>query len=498
MTNAINKSLGFNKNPFSKFSAEEELDFHNEIFFKPTFYDTLLEDLKSGTSRFILGQRGHGKSSIIHKLKTDLENRKVFTVIIDRFDNISIDNNKIELLNLILHEYVSKLGIYLYKNPKLVSRLEAEDKEFLALLFKLFFKPLTSNEYEKIYNSVNKVKTKNKLIKFWNKITSPTNAVINTGVLITSTILTEHLGISKIEGYKYQEFFKKIEAENFRDSKTEEILLVSDKRTLKEILDRSNSTIKKLGFLSSVILFDKVDEFQDLNQDINKISAFTEGILTDTELLLQNDIAIAFSLWSEIKPILAKKVRFDKFKEIDISWKKKDMKPLIDKRILYFSNQNKKLDDLIENQNDIDDVVSISNHSPRDLISCLSDIYDFQSAVGASPTFESSIVSKGLIKFATRYDYHSIYPSRTGKNKDVITMINRILRSRKVFFSIGDMNDTFNQKTRWSEKNCIEPMLRYKLIKEDDKLGSNGERIYEIIDPKIKFLISRNITSLDN
>jgi hypothetical protein len=69
MPNKLNSNLGFSKNPFSKFSAEEEIEFHNEIFYEPTFYQTLLDDLKSGTSRFILGQRGHGKSSIIHKLK---------------------------------------------------------------------------------------------------------------------------------------------------------------------------------------------------------------------------------------------------------------------------------------------------------------------------------------------------------------------------------------------------------------------------------------------
>ena len=89
MTNILNNNLGLLKNPFSKFSAEEEIEFHNEIFYEPNFYQTLLDDLKSGTSRFILGQRGHGKSSIIHKLKNDLEKSQILTIIIDRFDAVS-------------------------------------------------------------------------------------------------------------------------------------------------------------------------------------------------------------------------------------------------------------------------------------------------------------------------------------------------------------------------------------------------------------------------
>jgi hypothetical protein len=273
--------------------------------------------------------------------------------------------------------------------------------------------------------------------------------------------------------------------------------LKKSKRHLKELLNRLNKISKKTYYKSSVVLFDKVDEFQDLNQDIIKISNFTEDILTDTELLLQNDIAIAFSLWSEVKPILSKKVRFDKFKEIDISWRNSNMEPLIDKRILYFSGNTRSFSSLFENQADIQNVITISNKSPRDLISCLSDIYDCQTSNGNSTVFESNHVSKGLIKFANRYDYLSMYPSRTGKNKDVISMINLILRTRKVNITILDLNSTFNQKTRWSQVK-LESMVKYKLVEEDSKLGSNGEKIYSVLDPKLIHLIKRGVTSLDS
>jgi hypothetical protein len=138
MTNKLNTNLGFEKNPFSKFSAEEETEFHNEIFYEPTFYQTLVDDLKSGTSRFILGQRGHGKSSIIHKLKNDLEKSQVLTIIIDRFDEISLTDNKIELLNLILKEFVTKYVIFLNKNKVYLRKLDDEDKEAISLLIRLF------------------------------------------------------------------------------------------------------------------------------------------------------------------------------------------------------------------------------------------------------------------------------------------------------------------------------------------------------------------------
>lgn len=489
MTNKLNTNLGFAKNPFSKFSAEEEIEFHNEIFYEPTFYQTLLDDLKSGTSRFILGQRGHGKSSIIHKLKNDLEKSQVLTVIIDRFDEISLTDNKIELLNLILKEFVTKYVIFLNKNKAYLKKLDNEDKEVLTLLIRLFFKPLTKTEYETRYDNIKKIKTKNWFINVFNKIVKPANSLIGTGVLITSKLISESLNLSNFEtNNSYTEYLSEINNINTSATSQEDELKKS-KRHLKELLNRLNVICKKTYYKSSVVLFDKVDEFQELNQDINKIASFTEDILTDTELLLQNDIAIAFSLWSEVKPILSKKVRFDKFKEIDISWRKSNMAPLIDKRILYFSGNTRSFSSLFEKKSDIENIIDISNKSPRDLISCLSDIYDYQTANQNSSVFESSNVSKGLIKFANRYDYLSIYPSRTGKNKDVISMINIILRTRKVNITIQDLKSTFNQRTRWCQMK-LESIMKYKLVEEDSKLGPTGEKIYNGMDKQYFQLLS--------
>lgn len=497
MTNKLNVNLGFSRNPFSKFSAEEEIEFHNEIFYEPTFYQTLLDDLKSGTSRFILGQRGHGKSSIIHKLKTDLETEQVLTIIIDRFDEISLTQNKIELLNLILQEFVTKYVLFLDKNKVYLKKLNSEDKEALCLLIKLFFQPLTKTEYETRYDNIKSIKTKNWLINLFNKVVKPTNSIISSGILITSKLIADSLNLNNFETKTaYTEYLTEMDYIDI-SANSQELQLKKSKRHLKELLNRLNSITKKTYYKSSVVLFDKVDEFQELNQDITKIASFTEDILTDTELLLQNDIAIAFSLWSEVKPILSKKVRFDKFKEIDISWRKYDMEPLIDKRILHFSGNTRTFSSLFSNKSDIESVINISNKSPRDLISCLSDIYDFQTSNDNSTNFESESVSKGLIKFANRYNYLSMYPSRTGKNKDVISMINLILRTRKINITILDLNTTFNQKTRWSIGK-LEAMVKYKLVEEDSKLGPNNEKVYNVLDPKIMHLIKRGIISLEN
>ncbi len=113
----LDTNLGFKKNPFSKKSSEQELDFLEEIFFEPNYYATLKDVLASGDSRFIIGQRGHGKSSIINKLFEDLEKDNLLTLKIDRFDSIPISKNETALIELIITSLITKTAIYLEKNP---------------------------------------------------------------------------------------------------------------------------------------------------------------------------------------------------------------------------------------------------------------------------------------------------------------------------------------------------------------------------------------------
>jgi putative ribosome biogenesis GTPase RsgA len=98
----LDSNLGFTKNPFSKKSSEQELEFLDKIFYEPNYYNTLLNDLSNGDSRFIIGQRGHGKSSIINKLQEDLDEKNNLTIKIDRFDDIPIKDNENALITLII------------------------------------------------------------------------------------------------------------------------------------------------------------------------------------------------------------------------------------------------------------------------------------------------------------------------------------------------------------------------------------------------------------
>lgn len=495
----LDENLGFRQNPFSKKSAEQELDVLENIFYEPNYYQALMQTLSSGDSRFIIGQRGHGKTAVINKLVEDLERKHdLFVIKIDRFDTIPIKKNETAFLKLILKESVTKLGIFLVKNDHLIKKLDASEKEKLALLMRFFFKTLSKKEYTDTYNHLHKVKIKNWLIRAFNRIgLKPVNTLTSTAVSVTSSFIRQSLNIEGADTKEtYREYFGELKEIDYSKIDIEKENLSKDH--LKHFLDELLQIFGSLEFKSAIVLFDKIDEYQELGQDVSRIATFTSEILSDTDLLMNKSLAIGFSLWSELKNELGGVVRFDKFGSIDVRWKSKDLEPLIDRRISFFSkNRNKKFTDLVQNEIDRNEVIKLAHKSPRDLISLLSEIYLEQANSNQNVTFfDSSSISKGMINFCMNYDYDSLHSSKTGKNKEIKAMINRILPVRQTRFTAKQLTDTFNQTPAQSEGQ-IKLMTQYKLVREDDILGNNGAKYYEVSDPKIEFLIKRTITRIE-
>ncbi|AZI26452.1 hypothetical protein EA772_14310 [Pedobacter sp. G11] len=494
----IDKNLGFKKNPFSKRSSEQELDFIHKIFYEPNYYKTLLNDLSNGDSSFIIGQRGHGKTAVINKLFDDLVVQDdLFIIKIDRFDSIPVKRNESAFLKIILKEAVTKLGIVLTKNRFLVSKLSRIEKQKLAFLIQHFFRTINNDEYSQVYNNVKKIRIKNFFVRLYNSFFLKTaNSITSAVVGITSNIISQSLGLNQIEPPPtYREYLGPISLTDF--SKIDIDSLEISKENLKHILDDLLSILEALDFKTLVVLFDKIDEYQELNQDISKIGLFTREILSDTELLMNSKLAIGFSLWSELKSELGGIVRFDKFDSVDVSWQPRDLEPLINKRIAHFSiNVKKKLSDLIDFQGDIDEIINLSRRSPRDLITLLGEIYKEQANSNPNAQkFESGAISKGMINFCTNYDYDSLYPSKTGKNKDIKSMINRILAIKLTRFTLRNLSDTFNQPASQSEGQ-IKKMIQYELINEEEILSNTNAKFFEIIDPKVSYLIRRAINRI--
>lgn len=495
----LDENLGFTQNPFSKKSAEQELDILESIFYVPNYYQALMQTLSSGDSRFIIGQRGHGKTAVINKLVEDLEQEQdLFVIKIDRFDTVPTKKNETAFLKLILKESVTKLGIYLVKNKHLISCLDASEKEKLAMLIRLFFKTLSKKDYTDTYNHLHKVKIKNLLIRVFNRFgLRPVNTIASTAISVTSSFIRQSLNIDGIDSNNtYKEHFGELKEIDYSKLDIEKENF--DKDNLKHFLDELLQIFQSLEFHTVIVLFDKIDEYQELSQDVNKIATFTSEILSDTELLMNENLAIGFSLWSELKSELGGVVRFDKFGAIDVRWRDSDLEPLINKRITFFSKRkDKTLRDLVTSESERNEIIKLAYKSPRDLIALLAAIYLEQAnSTQEVSCFDSNSISNGMLNFCINYDFDSLYPSKSAKNKEIKAMINRILTVRLTRFTLKQLTDTFNQSVAQSEGQ-IKLMKQYKLVREDDILGNNGAKYYEVIDPKIQYLIRRTVIKIE-
>lgn len=379
--------------------------------------------------------------------------------------------------------------------------MSKHEKEILSFFIQLFFKPITKLEFDDAYNRIKPVKRKNLGIWLLNKFgIDLANNITSTLVNITSDVIRQSIGLDRSDtGNCCREYFPKIDEVKIERQE----LTVEDftKDKLKDILYKICDIYKKIGFNKIIVLFDKIDECQMLSQDIVRISGFTGEILSDTELLLNGNISIGFSLWSELKSELSGIVRFDKFGTIDVRWGDVNMIPLIDKRLRYYSANKINLvnfNSLISNEIDKIDIVRLCNKSPRDLIILLSEIFQEQS--NRKPkvsTFDNDSIRKGMINFCRNYDFDSITPSKTGKNKEVRSMINKILRLKMTRFTHKDLTSALNQNDNQSIGQ-IKIMITYRLIREEEFPDTNGMKIYEIIDPKVEFMIKHLIENIES
>ena len=488
-------------NPFARFSAEEEEDLRS-IFLKPRYYDALKSNARQGNSRILVGQRGLGKSATIHMLFEDLKAHKTLPLLITRYEGIPLSNNKGYFLYKIVQSLTKRLAEHLYKAPKDAKKLSKEQQKSLGGFVELFYDEEVADDYMMEAKSIKAKKRVNWFRRLFNSNLKLINGVASGVIKITSSVIRQSMGIPEAD------------MESSSSSVFEEIPLSEiNSMTMKEVVEKGNdkllafikleiSIASALGYDSIVVLFDKIDEFADVNSDINKVADFTLPILTDTDLLYTSKLSIVFSLWSEVKRTLNNRgVRFDKFQDIDISWREEELEQIIDKRLQYYSINKDipvTLKSLVPFDNDRKTILSLAGGSPRSLISLMSRLYDEETGAGNEDTiasFAPATIAKGLVEYCKRFDYESLQPSKVSDKQNYYSWLNKVLLMKKPYFTMADIASVFTVKATTAQKYVTE-MVKLGIITPDVVNDENGNTIYNTVDPRICYLMSRGVTGL--
>lgn len=485
------QSLGFKTNLFSKFSAEEEIEYLDKVYVAPKYFNSLYTNLKDASSRFVIGSRGSGKTALILQLKNALDNNNIFTYLIDNFESIPVKDNEKHFLLEIIQGIVSDFSLVLSKNPSFLKKLDKYEKEKLAFFIQEFFKTLSKREYHARNNTVKRFKTKNIFINIYNHyLNKPINYFVSGGIELVSDTISKSLNLPNPSG---QEFYKNYFPEIKSNTPSKKLAISDfDYNSLKEILIDLCKIVKKTEFDNVVVLLDKIDENRNLKGSINDICTFIEEILKDTNLLMQSDFSLVFCIWDEVRNVLASKgVRFDKFRPIDVSWTNDEISEIINKRIKYFSDSPKKIEDYFVDTTEKDKIIELANSSPRDLFHLLSTIYDEQSLIDSTVSFFSrEAINKGKLKFCTDYEYYALFPSNRNSKEDVFRNINRLLKTGKTVLRATDVAAVLKVSAP-TANSYIKIMSDYNFIKMTDE-----QYVYQVIDPKIAYLIENNVVEI--
>jgi len=489
--NELYQSLGLKTNLFSKFSAEEESEYLNDIYVQPKYFNSLYSNLKDASSRFIIGSRGSGKTALMLQLQKALDENNVFTYQLDNFENIPKKDNEKYFILEIIQGITSDFGLILSKNPSLKNKLDKFDKEKLAFIIQEFFKTLSKREYLDRNDKIKRFKAKNIFIEFFNSyLNKPINLLISGGIEIVSDTVAKSLGLPKVQN---SEFYKNYIPE-FTTKRPEKKIRFEDYdyNSLKNILIDLSKILKKVGYHNVVIMIDKIDENRNLKGSINDVCVFIEELLKDTNLLMQNDFGVVFSIWDEVRNVLASQgVRFDKFRPIDVTWSSEEIIAIINKRIAFFSSKAKRIEDLLIDSNEKDDIIKLANYSPRDLFHLFANIYDEQSIIDNTSTyFSREAISKGKLRFCKEYEYYALFPSNRNSKDDVFRNINRLLKTGKTTLRSNDLASVLKVNPA-TANSYIKIMSDFNFIKMTDE-----QYVYNVIDPKIKYLIENKIIEI--
>lgn len=481
-------NLGFIRAPFTTTTAEAEQNFINKLFVKPRYFGSLLQDLQESCTRFVFGKRGIGKSALMYNIKREAEEAGSLVALITDYSQFDATNNEDQFLNKIIVETIKKLSIEIATSKTKVKGLDKKDREVLLFFVENFLPTLTDEENEALADQIRKQKAKKFWVQLYNIFASLFNTGVSVGTVVLSDVVRKSLNVDAMPTTPVYKEYLEIRPRFKKNVKTVEQV----NKNLCELLNELSRVIVKLGYKNLITLFDRTDEYQLLEGNVDKVASFVRDISKDTNLLYSQNIAFAFFLWDELKTKMkGYDVRFDKFKSIDISWEDAEMSGIIDKRMSFFSKNGKNITfkSLIPNLDLRHQIIGLAYRSPRDLLMELSMIYDEQMSVSSSVDFlQENEINMGIKKFVKDYNFSLLYSTSKKGAQSVDNAIKIIRMVGKTKFETSDVIRV-KKVSSGQASNDIKMMRNYGLIVEIDNPGNKQRKKYAVKDPKVIYML---------
>ncbi len=485
------KNFGLTEYPFAIFSAEQEKERLKDIFVKPNIYSPLFEAFGKGATVILKGERGTGKTALTYELVKTKENEAI-VVVLDNYSDLQKGYSENDLYCFILNGVAERLFIWLAEHPFKTLILPLDDRMLLAYLLKFH---ITEISQSRLYEKIRKMQQgviSTLFSRVYDTFRHPLNFVANVAVIFaTDAIKKTFPGLPDIDLPAHKEYFPQLAGANLND-------VMHAKANLKLFKDVS-LLVKSLGAGTLVIVFDKIDEDQKLENDAEEIASFLHKLVLNNGLLLDSGAAFLVCAWSIPLGYLAKEgVRLSKMSAYEVQWDKPSLELLLDRRLSVFSNNKvnnyRSLFSEDVDESDINEIFSIANNNPRDLFHALNEIL----LVTFKSTPQMSRISVGHIRggvkvFVSKFNFFEYYPRNSkarSNSMDVYSYIAHLQKLDTTIFTKSELND--KASIGGSVNNYVTGMKNMGLITE--KLTKKqGAVLYEIRDPRVIYAIKNDM-----
>ena len=352
-------ALGFIRDPFATTNADEE-DLLEDYFIEPPFFKAVYGDIKRPKSTIVFAPRGGGKTALKRRIEIASRSDAFLCVTYNAFPTAGLKLAQIDqeyhLKNIIRILLVASLGALTRAG---VDELTHDQRHFMYLLAKANLSGLDRASLDSSISAVKNFSDKAK--ETWNFALGPVSVAIN-------AVLT-HFGFKSVE-------LSKFDAANAS---------VGD---LNAQLGFLAETLPLLGFHSTYVLVDKVDENTLTGEKASAAFAFLKPILSDLPLLEIHDLAFKFLLWDRLEEDARTIGRPDRIKTYVLKWATGQLKEMLSLRLKAHSEGRVSSLASITKVNSaigVDElVVVLSGGSPRNIIRVCKAIFDQQSEVSHS------------------------------------------------------------------------------------------------------------------
>ncbi|MFA0814037.1 P-loop ATPase, Sll1717 family [Microbulbifer epialgicus] len=485
---AYYKSLGLKSYPFSKFTAEAEMDKAEEIYKKPSNY-SVINELISGSSIIISGERGSGKTALNLDIGRRKDTKDTLLVRLEDFSKLAENYSHDDVYKFITEVIAGHFFIKMSFSPNVLWKYDNDERIDLSMYLSEYVPTSTKNQLKEHIKIIQNGFLKRTGIKLYNLFRIILNYGMKAATKAVSDAITKHFSALPEFDSGDAEYFIKLETE------IDETFTLEDRSF--HYLDKLCKLILKSNIKQIVILIDKIDEDPRFKNDAERIAKYIEGIASNNKIMINDSFNVVLFTWSTPFNSIKSNIRTQKISFQPLSWTSKGLREAAGKRLSAFSNnETKKLESIFEeNSYDaINELVLMCNENPRDFWHLLDKSIVSQFELDSGSKITAKAVHLGIEKFVKQFNYYEYYPRKANAradSMDIYSYIKHLMKLDSNEFTKNKLKDA--AKTGGSTNNYVVSMENMGLIKKTGGKTSQGGVIYEIRDPKVRYAREKEI-----